>query len=261
MMPFWVKDWFGATLHWPGAERGAYISLLAFQWINGAVPADVSQLARITGFTEGEFERIWTTVGAKFDANGEGLFNRRLEEHRKDALRLRDRHTLGATLANEKRRAQRDAERRAENGADHDAERTPPSPSPSPSPSAFENKSAERRRSARAGRVPRGTEVDEDFLSFKLEFPMRAGGQPWRLAQNTWNARIHEGIEPEVMIEGAKRYAKFIAETGKDRSEYVMQAKTFLGPEKHFLADWDVPPDAAQAERWSPPADDPVDPP
>ena len=64
-MPFWVKDWIAATMHWAGAERGAYFQLLCFQWVNGRVPPDVSQLARITGFDETEFESIWRTVGER----------------------------------------------------------------------------------------------------------------------------------------------------------------------------------------------------
>lgn len=256
MMPFWVKDWLASTMHWPCAERGAYISLLCFQWCNGHVPPDVPQLARITGASEAEFERIWQSLSAKFDADAHGLFNRRMEEHRKEALRLRDARTLGASLANAKRRAKKAARAGSTEVPHADAERTHPSPSPSPvPPSEEEKKNAARGRSARARRVSRGTDFDEEFLTFKLEFPLRAGGQPWSAAQKCWNARRAEGYEPEQMIAGATRYAQYIRLKGDERSAYVMHAKTFLGPEKYFLQDWELPV-AANDERWSPPSDE-----
>jgi len=259
MMPFFVKDWLAATMHWPCAERGAYISLLSFQWCNGSVPPDVSQLARIAGVNEGDFERIWLTVGAKFDADDTGLFNRRLEEHRKEALRLRDARTLGATLANQKRRARRDAERGSTPVPRDDAERTHPSTSTSTSTSSEEEKKTARARPARAQRVLRGTydlSADDDWLNFKLAFPARAGGQPWRAAMKAWRARVAEGHDPKEFVAGAERYATWIKARGDERTAYVMHAKTFLGPEKYFLQDWDPPLEAANDERWSPPSDD-----
>ena len=43
------------------------------------------------------------------------------------------------------------------------------------------------------------------------------------------------------MIEGAKRYTAYCEATGKTGTEYVMQAATFLGPERHYLEVWDSP--------------------
>lgn len=266
IMPFFVKDWIAATQHWPGAERGAYISLLAFQWVNGHVPQDVSQLARLTGFTEPDFERLWCTVGQKFDLDDGRLFNSRLEEHRKKALQLRDARTLGATLANQKRRAQRVARRDAERGSTdvprEDAERTHTSTSTYLS-SEEEKEKKPRARSARAQRVSRGTNddfYDEGFLRFKLAMPMRTGGQKWRATKKAWNARREEGYSEDVIVAGTERYNAFTEAMVPDK-QYVMQAVTFLGPEKHFLADWNIPADAANGERWSPPSEDQVDPP
>ncbi len=111
MMPFFVKDWLAATMHWGSAERGAYISLLAFQWVNGKVPPDVSQLARISGLTEAEFEKVWLKIGRKFDGDESGLFNNRLEEHRK-----RSHQTAEGPCARRKR-SERQASRSASRSA------------------------------------------------------------------------------------------------------------------------------------------------
>jgi uncharacterized protein YdaU (DUF1376 family) len=270
MMPFMVKDWIAATMHWPCAERGAYISFLAFQWVNKFLPAEDVQLARIAGIDLPEFERVWSTVGAKFEADERGLFNIRLEEHRKKALRLRDAHTRGASTANAVRRAKRHARHSAdciaERSAQHDAPVTPLSPSPSPSPSPVEEinlvSSETTRRTANAQRVSRGTRWDEDqWLNFKLEYPHRGGGQPWTRAIKACKARLLQGHTWQEIIEGAKRYSAYIRAAGKEGTEIVMHASTFLGPDKRFLEDWDVPAEAGEVERWSPTADEEIDPP
>jgi uncharacterized protein YdaU (DUF1376 family) len=228
-----------------------------FSPFSGFVPPDVSQLARITGFSEPEFEKLWVTVGTKFDCNERGLFNNRLEDHRKEAQRLREARTLGATLANEKRRARRHAEHSSTDVPQEDAERTHTYTSTSTS----QEEKKPRARSARAQRVSRETDFyDENFLRFKLAMPDRVGGHGWSSTKRVWDARLREGEDPEKMIAGAERYANFAAVMIHDK-QYVMQAKKFLGPDKWYLEDWEVPPEGAREERWTPPADDVVDPP
>jgi uncharacterized protein YdaU (DUF1376 family) len=264
MMPFMVKDWIAATMHWPCAERGAYISFLAFQWVNHFLPAEDVQLARIAGIEMSEFERIWGTVGQKFDSDERGLFNIRLEEHRKHAITLRNAHRRGADTANAVRRARRharqDADCSAQRGAQHDADVTPPSPSPSPSTQEVKLVAPAVRRSAHAQRVPRGTPWNDDqWLNFKIEYPHRAGGQPWPRAIRACKARLAEGHTWDVIIEGAKRYAAYIRAAGKENTEIVMHASTFLGPDTRFLEDWDVPAEGAEG-RWQPEGEE-IDPP
>lgn len=267
MMPFMVKDWIAATLHMPCAERGAYISFLAFQWVNKYLPAEDVQLARIAGIDILDFERIWATVGQKFDADERGLFNIRLEEHRKHALTLRAAHKRGADTANAVRRARiharRNGECNAQRIAQHDAESTPTSSSTSSSTSSEEEinlVAPAARRPAHAQRVPRGTPWDEDrWILFKLEFPHRAGGQPWPRAIRACRARLGEGVKWSEIIEGAQRYAAYIRAAGKEGTDIVMHAATFLGPDRRYLEDWEVPADAPEG-RWQPGADE-IDPP
>lgn len=81
-----------------------------------------------------------------------------------------------------------------------------------------------------------------DWLAgFKRAYPHRSGDQSWRRAAKAGNARIAEGHTAAEFIEGARRYAAFCEATGKLGTEYVKQAATFLGPEKHFLLPWDPP--------------------
>lgn len=102
-------------------------------------------------------------------------------------------------------------------------------------------KSRDTTAASRPARSEVSRETSEWWLDFKLAYPSRAGGQPWRRAEKAANARIAEGHSPADLIAGARRYAAFIEATGKENTEYVQQAATFLGPEKHFLLPWHPP--------------------
>ena len=266
-MPLLPKDWIAATMHWPDAERGAYVSLLCFQWVNGYVPRDVSQLARITGSTEARFEQLWQAIGAQFEECADGLRNKRVEEQRKQALALRDAHSRGATLANERIRAKRAQRARSTAGFPADAQRDASvdarallsvSSSESSSSDSSEEKNSEektlraRKRSANAQRTKSASFYDEDFLRFKLAMPERDGGHGWTSARHAWEARKRDGYKPEAMIGGAERFARY-ADTHIAEKRFVMTAAKFLGPDLWFLQAWEV---AANDDRWSPPSDE-----
>ena len=75
-------------------------------------------------------------------------------------------------------------------------------------------------------------------------YPKRAGANPKGRAFIAYNKRCTETINGNtqwLMSEGTKRYAKFCDATGKTGTEYVMQAATFFGPDKHYENDWTIP--------------------
>lgn len=81
----------------------------------------------------------------------------------------------------------------------------------------------------------------ERFIEFKALYPKRAGSQPWTKAEHAIRARLADGATWDDIIEGVRRYAAFCAATGKVRTEYVLQASTFCGPDKRFLEEWSAP--------------------
>ena len=83
--------------------------------------------------------------------------------------------------------------------------------------------------------------TDADFHRFKAEYPKRAGSQPWSRARKAMHARLKAGNTITEILAGTQRYRAFVLETGKEGSEFVMQAATFVGPEKHFLESWELP--------------------
>ena len=81
-------------------------------------------------------------------------------------------------------------------------------------------------------------------------YPKRAGGNSKSAALKAWDARVREGVAPDDMLEGLKRYAAFVSQTGKTGTEFVKQARTFFGPDRHFEDAWLTP--AAKGSRQDP---------
>lgn len=90
---------------------------------------------------------------------------------------------------------------------------------------------------SRAAAQPR----DEFIAELQAVYPKRAGSHRWPEARQAINARLTEGHTRQEILEGAKRYAAFIRAQGKERTEFVQQAATFVGTNKAFLESWDLP--------------------
>ncbi|MEE7217633.1 helix-turn-helix domain-containing protein [Escherichia coli O4:H2] len=73
------------------------------------------------------------------------------------------------------------------------------------------------------------------------EYPLRAGANPKKSAFSAWKARLREGVPPEAMLDGVRRYARYLAATGKTGTEFVQRATTFFGPDRNFENPWLLP--------------------
>jgi len=80
-----------------------------------------------------------------------------------------------------------------------------------------------------------------EFEEFRKAYPLRSGAQPWTRALKAIRARLKEGSQWADFLEGAKRYADYCDSVSRTGTEYVMQAATFCGLEKHFLEPWEPP--------------------
>lgn len=88
---------------------------------------------------------------------------------------------------------------------------------------------APRTRSADSAYTP-------DFESAWSEYPDRPGNAK-AAAFKAWSARIKEGVKPEAMIDGVKRYAAHCL-NARTEPQFIKQASTFFGPDRHFESDW-----------------------
>ena len=86
-------------------------------------------------------------------------------------------------------------------------------------------------------------EYSPEFEAAWQAYPKRAGGNPKATAYKHWKARIADGATASELLAGVQRYAAYIRATGKLGTEYVKQAATFFGPDRHFEESW-APPTA-----------------
>ncbi|EEZ5593528.1 TPA: helix-turn-helix domain-containing protein [Escherichia coli] len=84
-------------------------------------------------------------------------------------------------------------------------------------------------------------EYSPEFEQAWQEYPKRAGGNSKSAAFKAWKARIREGIKPETMLDGVRRYAAWVRATGNTGTQFVKQAATFFGPDRHFEDFWQQP--------------------
>jgi len=75
--PFYAQDFLVGTLHLSCQETGAFIKLLAYQWINLGIPKN--RLGSILG---SGWDSVWLCISDKFIEKDGVLFNERLEMER-----------------------------------------------------------------------------------------------------------------------------------------------------------------------------------
>lgn len=97
--------------------------------------------------------------------------------------------------------------------------------------------------SANASAPARSAKQDysPEFEAAWQAYPKRAGGNSKSAAFKAWKARLKDDVKPEAMIEGVKRYAVYCRVTGNAGTQYVKQAASFFGPDRHFEESWSSP--------------------
>jgi len=90
---------------------------------------------------------------------------------------------------------------------------------------------------------------DSDFERFWRLYPKRPGANKMQ-ARKQWDARIKQGAFPEEILYGTKRYAYYCKALKVD-SQYIKQASTFLGPNKHYLSEWAVESKQNARQNWA----------
>lgn len=110
-----------------------------------------------------------------------------------------------------------------------------------------ESSSNVQRSKGREGNVREVRELDRRtacavaFDEIRKVYPKRSGGQRWGDAQKHYAKRLKEGYTHDVILAGVRRYATWVTESGKERTEHVLQAATFLGDNLSFLEPYEPP--------------------
>jgi len=140
--PFYASDWLSdeRVQVIPLESQGAYIRLLATQWVEGSIPQDDYHLSRLLGIPHSEWLEFSHEVRQFFVDAGEGrLKNERLESERDKQLRHHKRLSTAGKAG-----ARKTNNRRVYNGVSGQAEATPaarPSASLQPGFSQLESES------------------------------------------------------------------------------------------------------------------------
>lgn len=68
----------------------------------------------------------------------------------------------------------------------------------------------------------------EQFERFRQAYPKRDGGQDWPKASEAFERFVRDGVDPEDIIRAAGIYAEDCRRRGKEGSEFVKQAVSFV---------------------------------
>lgn len=93
------------------AQQGAYVRLLNYQWLDGSIPEDLGDIARLCGAQEKEMQRLWPALAPCFvpaaDLPGR-LVNLRLERERAAQREYRKKKSEAGTKGAHSRHKQKD---------------------------------------------------------------------------------------------------------------------------------------------------------
>lgn len=82
---FYATDWLAGVLGLSLAERGAYITFIAWSWEHGPLPLTEEARARLLSTTPRELGVVWPALAPHWRKTSKGFVNKRLESERKKA--------------------------------------------------------------------------------------------------------------------------------------------------------------------------------
>ena len=112
-------------------ELGAYFRLILTQWVNGSVPADRRELARLLHRDTETMERIWSALAPCYKAHPElpgELVQGRVEEERETALNRLAGNSKGGKTSAERRQGKKQSRPQVELTATTELPKTFPQP-------------------------------------------------------------------------------------------------------------------------------------
>lgn len=202
-------------------EIGIYTMLLFLDWQECGFAFDNEELSRWCRVTPAEFSQAWKIIGKCFQKKRGRMFSPRLELERGKQAAWREKSAKGG-------RANKEGWLKGGSTVVNEWHSTP---LPSPSPITTKQPMS-----------PKGDEYTADFDLLWKAYPKRGGPNNKRAAFKAYRSRLKAGVSSDLMFEGVKRYRTYLLETGKEGTEFVQMASTFLGPNRNFLEQWDSPP-------------------
>jgi len=187
------------------AQRGMYITLLAFEWIEGSLPTDLLKLRILCG-NHPDFDSDWQIVMNCFIERDGRLYNNRLETERGNMIAYRERMS-----ANGKKGAQT---RWQGNG------KAIAKPS---------NKEVEDEVVVKAKRINVKKDLESEFLNEFWELYPRRDNR--KRAMDKYISIRKSGVKKESVLEGLLNYIRYWKKKGTE-PQYIPMASSWLHQER-----------------------------
>jgi hypothetical protein len=124
-----------------------------------------------------------------------------------------------------------------------------PDPTSNPTPNTKKPDSEEERKNPPKGPPPGGMNGAGHFSDFWTAYPSRGDAtNPKHPAQEKFDRLVKSGVNPAVIIAGAESYAEHCRASGREGTDKVMQAKTFL--HQQVYADYSKPKAVPGTGKW-----------
>lgn len=216
---FYPQDWLVGTQGMSLAAKGAYIQIIAFGWLKGALTFDLNELAKLIGCMRAELDDVWPEVLPKLRETKRGFVNRRVEQSRGVLRRYRE-SKRKAALARWAKTKQPPAETAAPPFALAHVNGTPKPLRVKPTPPA-----------------------DQDFDVFWARYPNKKGKQA---ARKAW-AKIQPTTALVMTIQTALEWQERQPQWVKDGGRFVPHAATWLNGRRWEDEPFHTPTDATEA--------------
>lgn len=223
--PFYGADFAGTVRTWSSEEIGCYVLLLIEQWVNGSIPTDVSELARI-------HPDIVTHWQAKLRDKFPQGRNERLEEIRQETIAKRDaRSEAGRTAAHARwgttEESDADAmpshmQSQSERITNDDAIAMLPTPIPIPI-----DKPTSKTKNKRT------VVTNAMWKAFCDLYPKRDGADPIKPARGRAERALKNGAAWSDIMAGLRRYREH-CDTSKIERQFIKRKENFLNPQNEF---------------------------
>ena len=188
------------------AQRGMYITLLAFEWIEGSLPMDLLKLRILCG-NHPDFDSDWQIVSNCFTQRDSRLYNNRLETERGNMIAYREKMSANGKKGAETR------------WQSHGKAIAKPS-----------NKEVEEEIIVKSKRVNLKNDFTNEFVNeFWVLYP-RTDNR--KRALDKYIATRKSGVKKDVIIDGLKNYIKYWKSKGTE-PQYIPMASTWLNQERY----------------------------
>ena len=194
-------------------ERGVYVTLLCFQWIDGPLPSDTNRLARMVHIAPEAFARLWESLTPCFDVvTGTTIANGRLERERGFQAEGRSKRLEASRIAQEARLRLESSSNRARTEHDSSPPLHPTPYAPSPTPQALPPTP----ETLSPTRNPRAARAVSDAAP--IEIPSSLDSPEFRTALTDYQAARTEQRIKKLGPVGLKNLLKRLAEMGPQRA-------------------------------------------